>query len=138
MIDQADRHVYLYAKNHYQHTDTVKDLQQIFSVRNGIEAKYIRTGDMARMLLSMAYPHIESKHQFMEFILDLHPDQYWKCWLESPKQHDFFKAVIGKCMAILAMTTVFDAETRTVIMDLGKADPNILPLTREEEEVKDE
>lgn len=130
-MDQADRHVYLYAKNHYQHTDVIEDMKQIFSVRNGISPEYIRTGDMARMLLSMAYPHIETKHQFMEFVLDLHPDEYWKCWLESSKQHDFFEAVVGKCLSILAMTTVFDTESRKVIIELGKADPDILPLRRE-------
>jgi len=132
MIDQADRHIYLYAKGHYKHTDTIKDLQQIFSARNGIDSEYIRTKDMARVLLSIVYPHIESKHQFIEFILALHPNEFWKCWLESPKQHDFFEAVIGKCMSILAMTTVFDIESGKTIMNLGEPDPTILPLKREE------
>jgi len=131
MIDQADRHVYLYAKSHYRETDTIKDLQQIFAERNGMDPKYILPGDIARMLISMAYPLINTLWEFKEFVFDLDPNKYWKL---SRNKYTFFGAVIGRCLSILAMTEVIKDEK--VIMDLGKPDPTILPLKREGKEVK--
>lgn len=126
-MDQADRHVYLYAKGHYKQIDTIKDLQQIFAERNGLEAKYILPEAIARMLLSMTYSYIENKHQFLEFVLDLHPNEFWKCRLEYRDQYDFFKAVIGRCLSILMMTEVLNKDGK-IIMNLGDPDPKILPL----------
>ena len=128
MIDQADRHVYLYAKGHYKCTNKIKDLQRIFSVRNGIGPEFISAANIANMLLSMAYPYIESKHQWEDFIFSLRPSNRWKYWIESPNEYDFEEAVIGKCLSILAMTTVFDTESKKIIMDLGEPDSSILPL----------
>jgi len=125
-MKNADSHVYLYAKGHYEKNDLIKDLKKIFSERNGIDPGYISIRDITHMLLSMTWPHVNDTYHFTDFILDLDPSCYWKL---SNDDYTFGHAVILKCLSILRMTTVKDKDNKTLI-ELDDPDPDILPLIK--------
>ena len=111
-MDRSVRHFILYAKHHYEETETISDLKTIMGERCGMEAKYIRIGDINHLLLRTVYPLIATRGNpelaFMEFAAHVEED-----------------SITNACLAFLKLT-----EVRHFDFDLGEADPTILPLTK--------
>ena len=65
-------HFYLYAKWHYQETDLIGDLKQIFAKRSMIPIQYVQVRDLAQVLLGLAWKHISDsgnpEYRFIEFV----------------------------------------------------------------------
>jgi hypothetical protein len=119
-----DTHFYLYAKGHYQETDLVEDLKKIFARRSMVPLECCQPRDAARALLELAWKHITEsgnpEYHFIEFIDRLNPvDIFGKeCW---SGRDGFWKVLLENCLSVLRFTKVAG-------LDLGKADPEILPL----------
>ncbi len=124
-MKNADSHIYLYAKGHYEKDDLIEDMKKIIGERCGIEAEHVTVGNILHVLLSIAYLYVIDLYHFRDFILDLHPVNYWKL---DRTNYDFEHAVIHKCLSILAMTQVKEGDE--VLIELDDPDPNILPLTK--------
>uniref|UniRef100_A0A6M3JIW0 Uncharacterized protein n=1 Tax=viral metagenome TaxID=1070528 RepID=A0A6M3JIW0_9ZZZZ len=133
MNDNFDRHIFLYAKGHYERTDMIKDLRIILGKRSGIEAIYINEDDIAYVLTKMVWRYINHEDEFINFLFDLNPNNTWKYGyvtnLHSPisdKNYVYREALISKCLSVLRFQKVIN-----IPFDLGKADSNILPLNKE-------
>lgn len=124
-MKNADSHIYLYAKGHYEKNNLVEDMKKILGKRSGIDPEYMTAADVVHVLLSMTSPYIKDNHHFREFILDLHPVNYWKL---TRGEYSFDEAVIRKCLSILRMTQVIDKDNK-VLIELDDPDPDILPLS---------
>ncbi len=124
-MKNTDSHVYLYAKGHYKESDLVEDMKKVFGERNAIEPEHITAADITHMLLKIVSPYLKTPHHFREFVLDLHPVNYWRL---SRGTYSFDQAVIRKCLSILRMTQVKEGDE--VLIELDDPDPNILPLTK--------
>ncbi len=125
-MKNADSHVYLYAKGHYKEGDLVEDMKKVFGKRNAIESEYITAADITHMLLKIVSPCMKTPYHFKEFVLDLHPLNYWRL---SRGIYSFEQAVIRKCLSILRMTQVKEGDE--VLIELDDPDPGILPLTKQ-------
>jgi len=130
-----DRHYYLYAKGHYKTTEFVRDLKIITGSRCGIDPKFETLRDICSILLSLVMPQVvKSEHHFKEFMQDINPAKRWM-WGERKKDaytgEECMGAVVHKCLSVLALTEVKD-----IPFELGKADPKVLPLIKEQK--KDE
>ena len=124
MFDRADRHIWLYAKGHYKITDTVEDLKKLMGERSNIDPEYITSGDIISVLLSVVYPLISSEEKTKDFIIGLHPENYFKA--SNSGDYTFQDAFFKKCLSVIRYVTVRkDGEW---IIDLGEPDPELLPL----------
>ena len=124
-MKNADSHIYLYAKGHYQRGNLIEDLKKIFGERSAIDPEYYSVEDILHVLLGIVCPRIESSYYFREFILDLLPINYWRL---DRGEYDFEHAVIYKCLSVLRMTQV--KEGSKILIELDDPDPDILPLTK--------
>lgn len=117
-------HFYLYAKGHYQESDVIEDLKKILSNRSAIPLQYVQPRDVARTLLEIAWKHIAEsgnpEYHFIEFISRLNPINIFgkECWSGG---EGFWKVLLEDCLSVLRMTKVAG-------LDLGEADPTVLPL----------
>jgi len=123
MFDQADRHIFLYAKGHYAHSDVITDLKILIGRRNALEPKYVSVNDIMTVLLEITLPHV-NKSQMKNFIMDLAPGR--KFLFYNGDKYSFNESVIHQCLCVLALTKVCDHGN--ILMDLGDPDPSILPL----------
>ena len=133
-----ERHFYLYAKYHYQINDVIEDLKKIQADRCNINVELISVYDVAHILLELVGEHIgyedSDLDKFMTFVLDLSPEQHWvyipaRSVSEITQKKDtdsFYIALIHKCLSILRYTEIKD-------LNLGIADPRILPLKTNQE-----
>lgn len=68
-MENADSHIYLYAKGHYLTSkNPFNDLRKIYAARNGCDAQYISDKDILDSMLTLTYQHIKSEHAFKEFV----------------------------------------------------------------------
>jgi hypothetical protein len=111
----ADRHFYLYAKNHYQNRNMVEDLKTIMAKYSGLKTEDVVTGYVVEKLLELAYYHINTQREFTTFVMSI---------LEVPT-NDTVYGVIKACIVELAMTKVVD-----IPFELGEPDPEILPVSQ--------
>ena len=124
MFDQADRHIFLYAKGHYHSGDIITDLKILIGKRNALDPKYVTVNDIVTVLLEITLPYVQ-KSQMRDFIMDLGPDR--KFLFYKSDKYSFYESLIHRCLCTLAMTRIIDPDG-TVLMDLGKPDSSILPL----------
>lgn len=103
-------HIYLYAKGWYQETDTVRDLRIIIGRRNAISPEYISNSDIIIVLCGVLYPLIGNEWHFAEVVRDL-----INC-------HSFDSGI----RSILTKISL----CKITGLDIGKPDPNILPLRK--------
>jgi hypothetical protein len=128
-----ERHIYLYAKNHYKRTDVVEDLKILVGHITGIEAKHISVDNAVYWCLKLAHKAMQSESRpffemFYDFILDVSPGKCWKIgYYTKDCPYVYERAIAHKCLSILTMVSVKD-NYGNIILDLGKADANILPL----------
>lgn len=117
-------HFYLYAKGHYQEIDLIEDLKKIFAKRSMVPLECCQPRDVARALLELSWKHIAEsgnpEYHFIEFISRLNPvDIFGKeCWSGGAA---FWKVLLEDCLSVLRLTKVAG-------LDLGEADPEVLPL----------
>lgn len=118
-------HFYLYAKWHYNEGNLIEDLKQILSRRSAVPIQYIQVRDIAQVLLGLAWKHISTggnpEYQFIEFISRLNQTDLWGNPVPVEKQEDFYAVLLRNCLSVLRNTKVAG-------LDLGEADPTILPL----------
>ena len=114
MKDNFDRHFYLYAKGHYVKTDVVEDLKTLVSKRCMLEKKYITENNILSSLLPLVYKHITNDREFGILVFDI-----------ANAKGDY-AVILWKCLLVLHSVKVRDADT--LLIDLGKADENVLPV----------
>jgi len=114
-------HFYLYAKGHYERTDVTNDTRRILAEYAAIEFKYTKLADVLEVLLPVAWKHIEEKgyHHFNEFVKMLSPHYYGR------RSEEYQVRCVSACLSVLANTKVKG-------LNLGAADPKILPLCKDE------
>jgi hypothetical protein len=76
---------------------------------------------------------------FLQFINDISPGAWW-LWANvlpvrndssvKKEEYNFNKAVASKCLSVLSLTKVLNADG-SVIIELDDPNPNILPLSDE-------
>ncbi len=120
----SNTHFYLYAKGHYQESDIVEDLKIILARRSAIPLECCQPRDVARTLLELSWKHITEsgnpEYNFTEFISRLNPVDIFgqERWSGGS---EFWKVLLADCLSVLRFTKV-------VGLDLGEADPEVLPL----------
>ncbi len=128
-MTESDRHIFLYAKGHYQEGNQIEDMKRIIEDRNAISLKYISIGNITSLLIKLAWNYINRETEFYDFISDLHPSNTWKHRrLTSINEYNFDESLIGKCLSVLSFQKIKD-----IPFELGKPDPNILPLKEKED-----
>jgi len=132
---------YLYAKGHYlrfTHGGLWEDLKRIHTATYGHHGEYATKNDVIFTLVN----EVEKNPRFnlITFISDISPHGSWQIWKENTnvfEEWDYETAVASKCLSIMALTSVMkmgsDTEPIKKIMELGKPDENILPLTNPEQ-----
>ena len=114
MVERTFRHFYLYAKNWYIKTDNViEDLKHIVGYRSGIDAEYITTEDVIRVLTMATKIHAD----FEGFIIDLFNNQRFY------PDNDMNTNLVNAMLSIL-----FCVKASEMPFEIGKPDPKILPL----------
>lgn len=115
-------HYYLYAKGHYKETNLIEDLKTIQSNYCGFKKIHISTQNIIDMLLPITYKAIQDtenpEYFFCEFVVDITNPIFIKQY----NKDNNYKLIRG-CLKILRFTKIAD-------LNLGKADKNILPLSR--------
>ena len=64
-----DSHIWLYAKNWYQRTNTIDDLKKILADRSGIDEQCIGIKDIFSVLCGIVYPYL-TEYKFFTFLED--------------------------------------------------------------------
>jgi hypothetical protein len=112
--NDCDRHVYLYAKHHYEKSDDiVADLQKIIGERNCIDPKDVHLSEIYEVLLSISYDVLMRekrllKYQLIDFVTDCNN-----------------RGIILACLRVIQNSLIAPMD-----IDLGEADPNILPIRK--------
>jgi hypothetical protein len=120
---QDYRHIWLYAKGHYEYSDIVlEDLQKIISERNMIEPEYVQYEYILKILLDIIMEH-SSHHLVTGYVLEafgvvrLFKNKEWT-------KQDTLISLLGK-ISILPLTKKDGSR-----VELGKADKDIIPLNK--------
>jgi len=102
------RHLYLYAKGHYDISDKIDDLKIIVGVISWVYPEFVTKEDIQIWLLKEVYNYLHTEDDFIRFLSD---NMLYK------------RDLIDKCLSVLRFKDISDID-----MELGKPDPNILPL----------
>ncbi|KKK65162.1 hypothetical protein LCGC14_2976930 [marine sediment metagenome] len=129
-MKNADSHIILYAKNHYQRNDDVLvDLKILLAERSGCKAEHIRVHDMYHTLFSVFEGVMLGKpishYLLMDMMTSMAPGVAWKVGANEDDVFDvkIFKLLLSK----IANSPVRDNAGNTLI-ELDPPDKNILPL----------
>lgn len=133
------RHLYLYAKGHYERDNIHSDLRKIVARIIWCNPEHVETENILYWLTTMAYSQMEKESRptvdcFREFLADIHPENCWKVGyrhkaepfnIEHPEdiEYDMETAIIYKCLSILRLTGL-----DKIPFELGTADMTLLPL----------
>ncbi len=120
-MTREDRHIFLYAKGHYQEKDVIEDMKKILERRCALDAEHITVNDICHVLMPIVYNFINNEYQFTNFVFNLSPDNHWK--LTSDKNIDFSKILILNYLSVLRHQKITD-----IPFELEKPDPTLLPL----------
>ena len=127
-----DSHIYLYAKGHYQKTDTIEDLKVILGHRSGTPADCISRKDIMDVLCKIVWEHLynnstfDNPTMFQKVIERINPTFDI---LPYPKQASTLERTIKALLSILLNLKVRDDKGNTLI-ELDRADYTILPCNR--------
>lgn len=121
-IDNADRHIFLYAKGWYERKDIMQDLKIIVAERCGLDPKYISDLDVLRVIIGVVYPYINSANKFSYFLLE--------CFKDFTKPSFFSKEtnipkVTKELLRHLTTVRVVDNKGKK-LLDLGEPDYKLL------------
>jgi hypothetical protein len=110
MYDNADRHIYLYAKGWYETTDPIDDLKTILAKRSNLKKEWVSLSDIQGKLIDIVFDVFEkeglNRSWFRSFVVD--------CSKED---------IVTACIAVIQ-----NSRTRAFGVDLGDPDPNVLPI----------
>lgn len=131
-LKRGTHHLYLYAKSHYQQGNVHADLQTILGKRAGIEPKHIHSNDILVILLDEVADIFQRQpnnpYRLRDFVLRLRTDIPQRP-LHS-KAQDIDSIFIQHCLSVLSIVKV--REGTRILARIGKADPSILPLNRDD------
>ena len=65
IMTEADRHIFLYAKNHYQTGDQIEDMRKIIGERSMVSSDHISIGDISSVLIKIVWNYINHEKDFM-------------------------------------------------------------------------
>ena len=128
----ADRHIYLYAKRHYEMSNNVwSDLAKIMADRYLLPVESITHEDIMSMLLLVTVPHLldtkqDSATSVINFLQNLLPNRAFLVSLFNNPSYE--RRVVSWCLSTLHYV---DTQLNgVVVINLGEPDPNILPLKK--------
>ena len=142
--DSMDRHFFLYAKGHYKKTETVKDLSMIICERNGLVPQVLPVDIILEILLELALEVVSEKDPFgygdgpyRKFCMELVQGMsYWTPdFLWSLREKGAEYVAITVCLVYLLNTSRLDIDSNC---PLGEADPSVLPLNKNYEEIEED
>jgi hypothetical protein len=141
------RHVWLYAKGHYKRSKSVaKDLGIIMGKRAGIDPEYFdrHPAEILNQLLPLVWDALKRRgnpeNAFAEFVKMSSPEENWKIggkhthniWghrINGKRSESHDVRMIRAALSALKFVTVFQGDK--CLLPIGKADPSILPLSKE-------
>ena len=126
------RHVLLYAKHHYECNNTVDDLRIILAKRCAFNIEHMTNShiwnNMVNCLEKYATPKELISMMYKQFNPSYDEELSLGMWSETCP----FERSLRQGLCILSTVQVFDKDK--AILNLGSADPDILPLRKKEEE----
>ena len=134
-MKNADSHLLLYAKHHYQTGDLWDDLAKILAERNALSVEYLNKRLIFENIVHITLDYIKVDARVMaDLILELQPAAFWKwsndiSFAVDPEDYDFYYAAVRKCLSLLAITRVYGDDGEVLIV-LDEPDPNILPISK--------
>ena len=122
---QPFRHLYLYAKGRYVTSDDVlDDLYTLLSNETMIDVEDMGIGDVFAILAQVCYPHL-TNYNFGKLIFGI--NELTAEYIMSKGTTSVKDRTIESMLSIVRQVPVLD-DKKNAIMNLGEADPNILPL----------
>ena len=118
-MDSVDRHThfYLYAKGHYEKSIFMTDdLRHLVAEYTMTPVNLTTTEDVLNVLLDLTYKCIQKSGNPSSTFIHLIKNSY------NYDKNFYSYSLIGNCLKIIRFTRVDD-------INIGVADPNILPLT---------
>jgi len=148
------RHIWLYAKHHYVRSkDIAKDLGIILGHRSGIDPEYFdrHPTEIVDQLTDLAWDALHRSGnppmRFADFLKNCSPEGNWKVdgrsthdiWGEpkagiEPENHHL--CVLRAILSLLALTAVY-SDAGEALIEIGCADPAILPLSKGGQKIRD-
>lgn len=127
-VDRGNHHFVLYAKGHYQETNTLTDLKRIMSHRCNFPADQVRIADIIHVLLDEVQGLLRKKENGVrDFILRIREDfQVWPNVLKTSPPPTLDDVLITACLGELSTAPV--KQNGHIVYDIGNADPAVLPL----------
>lgn len=120
---KEDRHIFLYAKGHYQRNDIVKDMKKILGKRSGINGQHIHIGNVHYVLTALVWHYINHEFRFVDFIFNLNPNSRKNRTETIPNNFDII--LIKECLFVL-----MKQERKHIPFELGEPDPTLLPINK--------
>jgi hypothetical protein len=120
------RHFYLYAKGNYvRSNDLIEDLKKIAYDYCGNE---VDEDGLIILVASEAYKHL-NEHNFLKMLREAHPEST-RSKIFDPNS-SYADRILTQLLSILRRAVVQERDANEeyrVIINLGKADPEILPV----------
>ena len=120
------RHFYLYAKGHYERSnDLIHDLKQIAAAYCGMSPKHYRDKDLIILMGKEVFQYIKNENVFIDMLDELSPDS--NRTLMFLNGEPYMIRLMSQFIKFLNLARIRDGDH--VIINLGEADPDILPLS---------
>lgn len=117
------RHLYLYAKGHYQKQDRFGDLKKILSPFTGVSHIHLSDSEVMYWLCKEAYQYMDNLDGFLAFVGNIRPGGVREIICRDDRDIDM--KIIDTCLGILKYRDI-----NKIKFDIGQADSNILPLSK--------
>ena len=123
------RHFYLYAKGHYKRSeDLLDDLKHIAAAYCGMSVEQYRDSDLIILLGKEVFQYIKNENVFIDMLKELHPDSLRSNFFMEGEP--YIIRLMAQFLKFLVFAKIRDGDH--VIINLGEADPEILPLSESE------
>ena len=133
-----------YAKGWYERNETIYDLAILMTDIYLLNVVHIKKGDIRTNMIQLCFDVgiFDNDRKFFDFMTDISPENYFKN-IEGPRDkegwyfytphpdYDFDRAVIMKCLRMLAMLAVKDKDGNLLI-DYEEPNYNILRKKQDE------
>ena len=110
-MNNADRHIYLYAKGWYERNNKLEDMKIIIGERSGLLPEWVSKLDIETVLIHLTWKHIQKGGEYL---------------FSSFVAHCINDNIVIACLSILAIQNIAD-----IGFDLGQPDYNLLPKPKE-------
>ena len=131
MIPVIDyNHIFLYSKGHYQHKDLIEDLQIILSKRSNCAQELYTSNIMVEMLMEIALPHMSPRQIIGLTKVALGISFRYTHTTNEEDLHE--KVKLETIEYLIGQLSIVKCKGGgKVLFNLGKPDPEILPLKGE-------